>query len=157
MGMTTRIFLKPYSVNGTGIRLLDYLRVSADTYEVTRWLTFFFVPLIPIGTLLIRPGTMENVGTSTRSSFTILEKRPMRWKRVARMYGMSLLAALPITLCAVFETPGENTNMWLALVIFSFLWAIACLVYAQRGSRAVYHAPAAQPMPTGGAGPRRAA
>lgn len=155
--MTTRILFKPYSVNGTGIRLLDYLRVSADTYEVTRWLTFFFIPLLPIGALLIRPGTQEMVGTTTRSNFQILGKRPMPWKRVLRMYGLTLLAALPFTLCAIFETPGENTNTWLALVIFSFVWAIACLIYAQRSGRGVYHAPAAQPMPTGGAGPRRAA
>lgn len=155
--MTTRIFLKPYSVNGTGIRLLDYLRVSADTYEVTRWLTVLFVPLLPIGALLIRPGVTENLGLSIQSSFEIIEKRPMRWKRVWRMYGMTLLAALPFTLCAIFETPGENSYFWLALVIFSAIWAIAVLVYAQSSSRGVYHGPAAQPMPHGGAGPRRAA
>lgn len=155
--MTTRLFLKPYSVNGTGIRLLDYRRVSADMYEATRWLTLLFIPLLPIGTLLIRPGTVEGVGTSMQYRFELLGKRPMRWKRVGRMYLMTLLAALPITVCAIFETPGENTNMWLALFMLSLLWAIAVLVYAQRDGRGVYHAPATQPMPTGGAGPRRAA
>jgi len=62
--MSNRLILKPYSVNGIGIRLLDYQRVSADTYEVTRWLTLFFVPVLPLGTLLIKPGTVEGVGTS---------------------------------------------------------------------------------------------
>jgi hypothetical protein len=155
--MTTRLFLKPYSVNGTGIRLLDYCRVSADTYEATRWLTLLFIPLLPIGTLLIRPGTAEGVGTSMQYRFQLLGKRPMRWKRVGRMYAMTLLAALPVTLCAYFETPGEQTNMWLALLVLSLLWGIGVLVYAQRDKRGVYQAPATQPMPTGGAGPRRAA
>jgi hypothetical protein len=155
--MTTRIFLKPYSVNGTGIRLLDYLRVSADTYEVTRWLTVLFIPLLPIGALLIRPGTQEMVGTTMHSSFQILGKRPMPWKRVFRMYGFTIMAAIPTTLCGIFETPGENTNMWLVLFVFSLLWAVACLIYAQRSGRGVYHAPTAQPLPTGGANPRRAA
>jgi hypothetical protein len=155
--MSTRLFLKPYSVNGTGIRLLDYQQVSAGTYQVTRWLTILFIPILPIGALLIRPGTAEGVGTSMQYNFQLLGKRPMPWKRIARMYGMTLLAALPVTLCAVFETPGEQTNMFLALFIFSILWAIGVLIYAQRGAGSVYHSPAAQPMPTGGAGPRKAA
>jgi hypothetical protein len=155
--MTKRILLKPYSVNGTGIRLLDYLRASADTYEATRWVTFFFIPLIPIGTWLIRPGTAEGMGTGTQYNFQILDKRPLRWNRVGRLWLINLAAALPVTLCALFETPGENTNMWLTLFIFSVIWGIAALVYGQRGAGGAYRAPAAQPLPTGGAGPRRAA
>ena len=155
--MTTRVLLKPYSVNGTGIRLLDYLRVSADSYEATRWFTFFFIPLIPIGTWIIRPGTAEGVGTSMQYNFQILGKRPLRWNRVGRLWLINIAAALPLALCAIFETPGENTNMWLTLFIFSTIWAIAALVYGQRGGAHVYHAPEAQPLPTGGAGPRRAA
>ena len=155
--MKTRILLKPYSVNGTGIRLLDYLRVSADTYEATRWFTFFFVPLIPIGTWLIRPGTAEGAGTSMQYNFQILDKRPMRWRRVGRLWLINLIAALPVTLCGIFETPGENTNMWFTLLIFSLVWAFAALAYGQKGTSKPYRAPATQPMPTGGAGPRRAA
>lgn len=155
--MTTRILLKPYSVNGTGIRLIDYLRASADTYEATRWLTLCFVPLIPIGTWLIRPGSAEGVGTSMHYNFQILGKRALRWNRVGRLWLINLIAALPLTLCGIFETPGENTNMWVTLLIFSVIWAVAALVYGQRGGRKLYQAPAAQPLPTGNAGPRRAA
>src|SRR5689334_10408118 len=148
--MTTRLFLKPYSVNGTGIRLLDYQRVADGHYEATRWLTFFFIPLLPLGTLLIQPGTAEGTGMGVHYSFHFLGKRPTRWARVARMYGLTLLAALPVLLCAWLETPGENTNLWLVLFVFSLVWAIAILIYAQRQSTPVYHAPAAQPVPTGG-------
>lgn len=155
--MTTRLILKPYSVNGTGIRLLDYQRVSADTYEVTRWLTFFFIPLLPLGTLHIRPGTMEGAGTAVHYQFEFLGKRPVRWARIARMYGLTMLAAIPITLCGWLEQPGEQPNMWLVLFVLSLLWALAVLVYAQRGRGAVYSAPATQPLPSGGASPRRAA
>jgi hypothetical protein len=155
--MTTRLLLKPYSVNGTGIRLLDYQRVGADAYEVTRWLTLFFIPLLPIGTLLIRPGTAEGNGTGVQYSFELLGKRPMRWGRVGRMYGLTMLAALPVAVCAWFEAPGQQTNMWVALFVFSLLWALAVLVFAQHGASKLYDGPEAQPMPTGNAGPRRAA
>ncbi|HEV8237379.1 MAG TPA: hypothetical protein VGP84_22360, partial [Gemmatimonadaceae bacterium] len=89
--MSTRLWLKPYSVNGTGIRLLDYQRVSADTYEATRWLTILFIPILPIGTLLIKPGTAEGIGTMMQYSFQLLGKRPLQWKRVLRMYLIDLI------------------------------------------------------------------
>jgi hypothetical protein len=155
--MTTRILLKPYSVNGTGIRLIDYVRVASDTYEATRWFTILFIPLLPIGTWLVRPGTTEGMGMSTRFNFQILGTQPLKWKRVGRMWMYNLIASLPITLCAIFETPGENTNMWLTLFVLSLVWAFAALIYGQRGGNTLYDAPAAQPMPSGGVGPRRAA
>ena len=154
--MSMRLFLKPYSVNGTGIRLLDYRQVSADTYEATRWLTVLFVPVLPIGTLLIRPGMAEGVGTMMRYTFQLLGKRPMNWRRVLRMYAIDVIAALPVALCAVFETPGENTDLWVALFGFSVIWGIAVLFFTQRG-RPVYSGPATQPMPAGGTTPRKAA
>jgi len=154
--MSTRLFLKPYSVNGTGIRLLDYRQVSAETYEATRWLTILFIPILPIGTLLIRPGTAEALGTMMQYSFQLLGKRPMNWRRVLRMYGIDLIAALPVALCAWFETPGENTDLWLTMFIFSVLWGIGVLFFTQRGRR-LYSAPATQPMPSGGTKPRKAA
>ncbi|HKW48250.1 MAG TPA: hypothetical protein VJN70_12430 [Gemmatimonadaceae bacterium] len=154
--MSIRLFLKPYSVNGTGIRLLDYRQVSEDTYETTRWLTILFIPILPIGTLLIRPGTAEGVGTSMRYSFQLLGKQPMNWRRVLRMYAIDLIAALPVALCAWFETPGETTDLWITTFIFSVLWGVGVLAFTQRG-RPVYSAPATQPMPAGGTTPRRAA
>ena len=144
-------------MNGTGIRLLDYRRVSADTYEATRWLTILFIPLLPIGTLLIRPGTAEGIGTMMQYSFQLLGKKPMRWARVFRMYAIDLIAALPVALCAWLETPGEATDLWLTMFIFSILWGIGVFVFTQRRGRPVYSAPATQPMPAGGTGPRRAA
>lgn len=154
--MSMRLFLKPYSVNGTGIRLLDYRPMSDGTYEATRWLTILFIPILPIGTLLIRPGTAEGVATMMRYTFQLLGKRPMNWRRVLRMYAIDLIAALPVALCALFETPGENTDLWLTMFIFSVLWGVAVLVFTQRG-RPTYSAPATQPMPAGGTTPRKAA
>ena len=154
--MSMRLFLKPYSVNGTGIRLLDYRPMSDGTYEATRWLTILLIPILPIGTLHIRPGTAEGVSTMMRYSFQLLGKRPMNWRRVLRMYAIDLIAALPVALCALFETPGENTDLWLTMFVFSVLWGIAVLLFTQRG-RPTYSAPATQPMPSGGTTPRKAA
>jgi hypothetical protein len=150
--MSTRLFLKPYSVNGTGIRLLDYRRVSEDTYEATRWLTILFIPILPIGTLLVRPGSAEGHGTMMQYNFQLVGKRPMNWRRVLRIYAIDLIAALPVALCAWLETPGEVTDLWLTMFVF------AVLVFTQHG-RPVYQAAATQPMPSGGTGttPRRAA
>ena len=156
--MSTRLILKPYSVNGIGIRLLDYQQVSADTYECIRWFTLFFVPVLPLGTLLIKPGTVEGAGTSMQYSFQYLGKRPTRWKRVFRLYGFTLLAALPMTAFGLLEKPGsDNPNMSVTIVVLSALWAIGVIWYGQRPTHSVYHAPATQSMPTGGAGPRKAA
>jgi cytochrome bd-type quinol oxidase subunit 2 len=154
--MSTRLFLKPYSVNGTGIRLLDYRRVSEDTYEATRWLTILFIPILPIGTLLIRPGTAEGVATMMRYSFQLLGKRPLNWRRVWRMYAIDLIAVLPVALCAWFETPGEVTDLWITMFIFSILWGVGVLAFTQH-RRPVYTAAATQPMPSGGTTPRKAA
>jgi hypothetical protein len=156
--MSTRVILKPYSVNGTGIRLLDYRRMSADTYEATRWLTLFFIPLIPIGTWLIRPGAAEGAGTGMRYNFQILGKRPLKWKRVLRLYSINVIALLPVAAFITFDKPGgDSPNMKFALVLLSILWMFAGLWYGQRSTDRIYHAPATQPLPTGGAGPRRAA
>ncbi|HKW12616.1 MAG TPA: hypothetical protein VJO33_19665 [Gemmatimonadaceae bacterium] len=156
--MTTRVFLKPYSVNGTGIRLLDYQRVSADSYEATRWFTFFFIPLIPIGTWLIRPGTQEGIATSMKYNFQILGNRPLKWKRVGRLWLFNIVAALPVTAFALLEKPGsDNPNMGFALLMLSVLWMFGALWYGQRKTEQPYHAPATQPMPTGGSSPRKAA
>ena len=154
--MSTRLFLKPYSVNGTGIRLLDYRQASEDTYEATRWLTILFIPILPLGTLLIRPGTVEGVGTAMRYTFQFLGKQPMNWRRVWRMYAIDLIAALPAALCAWFETPGETTDLWISIFVFSILWGVGVLAFTQRG-RPVYRTPATQPLPSGGTSPRKAA
>jgi hypothetical protein len=72
------------------------------------------------------------------------------------MYAIDLIAALPVALCAWFETPGEMTDLWLTMFIFSVMWAIGVLAFTQRGP-SVYNAPAMQPVPSSEKSPRRAA
>ena len=37
-----------YSINGCGTMLLDYRRRGDGTFEAVRWVTIFFLPIIPL-------------------------------------------------------------------------------------------------------------
>lgn len=88
-----RILLKPRIINGMGVDLLDYRQLSADTYQVTRCFTFFYIPLIPISTWVIRPLNRElsTFTTSETFNFELLEDKGLELKAVLRLYGNFLL------------------------------------------------------------------
>lgn len=146
-----RILLKPYSVNGTGIRLLDYKETAPGVYEVTRWLTFFFVPIAPISTWLIRPGTVEGDGLGMEFSFQIVGTRPLRLASVLRKYAMTIVGALPfvviLQLTAWLRLPKGAE---ISLVLASICWFLWILFLGERVGASAYSAPATQPLPTGG-------
>jgi hypothetical protein len=88
-----RILLKPETFNGIGVDLLGYKQLSADTYQVTRFFTFLFIPLIPISTWVIRPLNLETstLATSERFNFELLEDKGLELSAVLRVYGSFLL------------------------------------------------------------------
>lgn len=88
-----RILLKPVTINGTGVDLLGYRQLSADTYQVTRCFTFIHIPLIPISTWVIRPLNRE-LSTFTASetfNFELLEDKGLVVEDALRVYGSFLL------------------------------------------------------------------
>lgn len=46
---------KPVSFFGTGISLYGYKPAGDGTFEVIVWITFLFLPVIPLSAWIIRP------------------------------------------------------------------------------------------------------
>jgi hypothetical protein len=89
----SRILPKPETFNGIGVDLRGYRQLSADTYQVTRFFTILYIPLIPISTWVIRPLTRElsALTTSEKFSFELLEDKGLELNDVLRVYGGFLL------------------------------------------------------------------
>lgn len=90
-----RVLLDCYSINGIGIRLLGYRRLAENVYEVTRWFTVVYLPVVPISTWVIRPVSSEsgNNPLSTQHNFQILGRIPLTFERVAAMYMRNYMLA----------------------------------------------------------------
>ena len=158
MTIPKRLWLKPYSVNGTGIRLRDYRATGAGVYEATRWLTLFFIPLLPISTWLIRPGTAEGSGLGVEYQFQIIGSRPLRLAAVVRTYARTIAAIIPLALL-IWLDPAHGTAVWFetTVVIAACVWSFALIFFGERSGRRLYTAPATQPLPSGGSQPPRRA
>jgi hypothetical protein len=87
------VLLKPYTINGMGVALRDYRKLSDDTYVVTRCVTLLYVPLIPLSLWVIRPLNRELsfLTTKERFNFEFVEERDLDWNSVLRLYGFFLL------------------------------------------------------------------
>jgi hypothetical protein len=89
----SRILLKPETFNGIGVDLRGYRQLSADTYQVSRFFTLLYIPLIPISTWVIRPLNRElsTFTTGERFNFELLEDKGLELNAVLRVYGSFLL------------------------------------------------------------------
>jgi hypothetical protein len=145
-----RVWLKPYSVNGTGIRLLDYRPVSPGLFEVSRWFTFFFLPIAPIGSWVIRPGNSETVGLGSNFHFEIVNVRPLQLLRVLRTYAMAILALAPVGLMLWWLGDRRANTIELALLLATFGWMLAWLIVGEFRRARIFKGEPAQPLPTGG-------
>jgi hypothetical protein len=87
------ILLKPETINGMGVDLRDYRKLSDDTYQVTRCFTLLWVPLIPISVWVVRPVSRElsYLTAAEFHNFELLEDRPLDLVSVLRVYGLFLL------------------------------------------------------------------
>lgn len=155
---TGRILLKPQTVNGSGIDLLGYRQLSADTYQVTRCFTLMHIPLIPISTWVIRPLNRELSTFTTRETFNfeLLEDKGLIVEDVLRMYGGFLLwgvlafgpFALSLMLLSgervVRDESGEivagQTGKIILLISFllSMPWCIGLLMWLKRRRDKIY-------------------
>jgi hypothetical protein len=82
-----------HTFNGTGTRFYGKSAKSADgSYVATRWVTLFFVPLIPIGSyrVLETGGTRGRRGTVTTTRTTFVSVRvPLARLQVALTYALA--------------------------------------------------------------------
>jgi hypothetical protein len=156
----SRILLKPETFNGIGVDLRGYRQLSADTYQVTRFFTILYIPLIPISTWVIRPLNLETstFSTSERFNFELLEDKGLELSDVLRVYGSFLLwvavAFGPFALAMLlmsgkkFETdingerlPVEITAgkiIQLSLFMLTMPWCFGVFIWLKRRRDKIY-------------------
>ncbi|MBI3653146.1 MAG: hypothetical protein HY231_19125 [Acidobacteria bacterium] len=121
------------SFNGCGVMLLDYRPVEGGDYEVTRWVTLFGFPLIPLGVWRIRPRHYERNYQGERQSFYLLDKRRLTLSRCVRPYLFLALGALPFLLAYFVLKPvmyainralgsGSAVALTILLIIAALVW-----------------------------------
>ncbi len=98
----------PWSINGCGTRFYGSREVGPDgSYVTTEWLTFVFLPLIPIRSLRVLP-TGKGTNAIVFSSQNYQTARvPFAWTQVRNVY----LIVGPILLAILYFTGGD-IRMW---------------------------------------------
>lgn len=154
----SRILLKPETINGMGVAMLGYRQLSADTYQVTRFFTFLFIPLIPISTWVIRPLNRETFATSERFNFEVLEDKGLELNDVLRVYGSFLfwlvLAFGPFALSMMLmsgkkletDVNGESVPVeitafkiiQISLFMLTIPWCFGLIIWLKRRRDKIY-------------------
>jgi hypothetical protein len=71
------------------------------TYVATRWITVFFVPIIPLAAYLIFPTGRDRIDGQATSSFLIIDRTPLNPLRILRTYLLAVVGLAPISLGGV--------------------------------------------------------
>jgi hypothetical protein len=117
-----------YSFNGCGTMLLDYHALPDGTYEATRWVTLFALPLIPLSAYVIQPESQERSYGRETSKFSILDQKPLSITRILRTYGLVALGLAPVII-GWYYSPWLNRTLGGPKAFFAMLLAIAWGVY----------------------------
>ena len=79
-----------FTFNGTGTMLYGKRDKQPDgSYIATKWLVLFYLPVLPLGSYRVWPGTTELRLLGTNTSLT-LEAAPFSWRQVLNCYLVSL-------------------------------------------------------------------
>ncbi|HEX8503547.1 MAG TPA: hypothetical protein VF659_23385 [Pyrinomonadaceae bacterium] len=84
--------------NGFGTTLLDYREREDGGWEATRWAVAAMLPLVPLGSYVIRPKRQEAGYGRMQSYFEILGRVPVSPARVLRVYALLALGLAPVVL-----------------------------------------------------------
>jgi uncharacterized membrane protein len=136
------------SFNGFGTTLLDYRQLADGTWEATRWVVAAGLPLVPLGSYVIRPKRQENSYGRIESYFEVLGRAPLSPAKVLRVYALVVVGLVPIVLGSLNSSRVNRTLggplaalamlasiVWAAYVIF-FLIKNDSKPYKQAGSKA---------------------
>ncbi|MCW3054277.1 MAG: hypothetical protein JWN14_3447 [Chthonomonadales bacterium] len=84
-----------HAINGCGTTLLDYRPQEEGTYLATRWFTLFYLPILPLSAMRVRP--IQREGQFGRETYRveILSLAQLDPMRVLRTYLLTLLAVGP--------------------------------------------------------------
>ncbi len=132
LGQVTAQAKKPLStsVNGTGTMLLDYRKRNEDTYTATRWIAFFYLPLIPLAQYHIRPIAQNPQPMQRTYRFDVLGKEGLEASSVLKTYGLAIIGVVPLLFAflqmdLVNDLVGEGPGFFVTLgsiVWFVFIW-----------------------------------
>lgn len=108
------------SVNGMGVTFLDFRKQGEGVYAATRWVTLFYLPLVPLGQLLVRPIALQADPMRRSYQYEILEKQPLSLGSVLKTYAMGLLAVVPLLFAflrmdTVNDWVGEGPGFFVTL------------------------------------------
>lgn len=93
-GLYVFICKNMFTLNGTGTRLYGKEKVNPDgSYVSTKWVTFFWIPLIPLGSFRIWEESSHNTGLITYSTETKhrMQKVALDLKQILKVYFTALL------------------------------------------------------------------
>lgn len=95
-----------YTFNGCGTTLLDYRSIGDGTFQATRWVTIFALPIVPLSAYVLEPESQKHRYGQETSKFTIVNQTPISLARVLRTYGLVAVGLLPIVV-------GSSNSSWL--------------------------------------------
>lgn len=132
--------LRGYSVHGCGVMLLGLRRDEGGGLETTRWLTLFYLPLLPLARWRV-----EYLGTTGGEHqddetfvFHRVERLPLDLEGMSRTllagWGLAAIAFGPAAAC-VLLIQGAANNWQMAGVFASCIWPVALLFWVQYRQR----------------------
>jgi hypothetical protein len=117
-----------YTFNGCGTTLLDYRALADGTFQATRWVTVFGLPVIPLSAYVIEPESQERSYGQETSKFTIVGQTPISIARVLRTYGIVVIGLAPI-IAGSLNSSFLNRRLGGPMAFFAMLLAIVWGVY----------------------------
>ncbi|HEX8163796.1 MAG TPA: hypothetical protein VF538_18150 [Pyrinomonadaceae bacterium] len=97
------------SFNGCGTTLLDYRELPDGTWEATRWVIVFGLPVVPLAAYVIEPTRQERGHGQQQSYFNILAKGRLSPARVLRVYALVFVGLFPIVWGSLNNTLVNRT------------------------------------------------
>lgn len=76
--------------------LLDYRALFDGSYEATRWVTVFYLPVIPLSAFVIEPTSQEFSYGRETAKFSIVDRAPLSLIRVLRTYLLAVVGLGPV-------------------------------------------------------------
>jgi hypothetical protein len=136
------------SFNGFGTTLLDYRPLADGTWEATRWVIAMGLPLVPLGSYVIRPKRQENSYGRMESYFEVMGRASLSPAKVLRVYALAVVGLAPVVL-GFMNSSWVNRTLGGPLaalaMVASIVWAVYIIfflikndskAYKQAGSKA---------------------
>jgi hypothetical protein len=120
-----------YSINGTGLTVLGYTPMGDGLYRVSLWITFFFIPIMPIFSRVVRPSGSGGSGLGgDQFFFEVIRCERLHLIDVIRIYalgwGLAVLGLAPAVAMVLYSKqrwPHGGGPWW------SFPVLVLCVVW----------------------------